>query len=79
MLPAVDIDGRFVTESDDILLALETTFGTLLQSMRDPEVRGLRKLERQLFSAWFRSLAQTMDPAPTFAHCTRARTDSLPC
>ena len=26
MLPALDLDGRLITESDDILLALEASF-----------------------------------------------------
>ena len=53
MLPAVQIDGQTITESDDILLALESTFGALNgQSMEDDKVLANRQLERQLFSAW---------------------------
>jgi glutathione S-transferase len=30
MLPALELDGRMITESDDILMALERTFGPLV-------------------------------------------------
>ena len=53
MLPAVQIDGKTITESDDILIALELIFGALNgQSMDDENVIDNRNLERQLFSAW---------------------------
>ena len=52
MLPAVELDGRIVTESDDILLALEQAFGVLSLGMKDPAVFRLRQLERLLFRAW---------------------------
>jgi glutathione S-transferase len=52
MLPALELDGRIVTESDDILLALERVFGTLSAGMEDPKVFPLRQLERLLFRAW---------------------------
>lgn len=52
MLPAVELDGRLITESDDILMALEQTFGCLGQGMTDPRVLKLRQLERSLFRAW---------------------------
>ncbi len=52
MLPAVELDGRLITESDDILLALEAAFGPLGQGMGDPAVIPLRQLERLLFRAW---------------------------
>jgi glutathione S-transferase len=52
MLPAVELDGQIITESDDILLALERTFSPLNQSMEDPNVLTLRRLERLLFRAW---------------------------
>ena len=52
MLPAVEIDGTLVTESDDILIALEDNFGTLGLGMRHPKVIPLRRLERLLFRAW---------------------------
>jgi len=52
MLPALELDGQLITESDDILLALEQAFGPLTVSMQDPQVLPLRQLERQLFQAW---------------------------
>lgn len=52
MLPALELDGRLITESDDILLALERAFGPVVYSMEDPKVLPLRKLERLLFRAW---------------------------
>lgn len=52
MLPAIELDGRLITESDDILLALERAFGPLEAGMTDPTVMPLRQLERLLFSAW---------------------------
>ncbi|MDY7021574.1 MAG: glutathione S-transferase family protein [Cyanobacteriota bacterium] len=52
MLPALELDGRMITESDDILIALEQAFGPLVFGMRDPKVLPLRQLERLLFRAW---------------------------
>jgi glutathione S-transferase len=52
MLPALELDGKIITESDDILIALEKAFGTLNQGMEDPQVLPLRSLERLLFRAW---------------------------
>jgi len=52
MLPAVELDGRLITESDRILQALETAFGSLGPAMDHPRVLPLRRLERQLFQAW---------------------------
>ena len=52
MLPALELDGRMITESDDILIALEQVFQPLGWSMQDPQVLPLRRLERLLFRAW---------------------------
>ena len=52
MLPALELDGQIITESDDILIALEKVFGALGWSMQDPKVLPLRRLERLLFRAW---------------------------
>ncbi len=52
MLPAIALDGDIITESDDILIALEKTFGPLYRGMTDGAVLPLRKLERLLFRAW---------------------------
>ncbi|WP_404788522.1 glutathione S-transferase family protein [Altericista sp. CCNU0014] len=52
MLPALELDGRILTESDDILIALERVFGPLGSGMENPDVLPLRRLERLLFRAW---------------------------
>jgi glutathione S-transferase len=52
MLPAVELDGKIITESDDILIALERAFGPLQFAMDDPRVTTMRRLERLLFRAW---------------------------
>jgi glutathione S-transferase len=52
MLPAIALDGRIITESDDILIALEQVFGSLSRSMTDAQVLPMRRLERILFRAW---------------------------
>ena len=38
MLPAVELDGRVITESDDILYALEDQFGPLFKSMDEVRI-----------------------------------------
>ncbi len=58
MLPALELDGRVITESDDILMALERAFGPLTYGMTDPKVIPLRRLERLLFRAWCLWLCQ---------------------
>lgn len=58
MLPALELDGRMITESDDILIALEQAFGPLSLGMTDPAVLPLRRLERLLFRAWCGWLCQ---------------------
>ncbi len=52
MLPALELDGRMITESDDILMALEQVFGPLVFGMSHPKVLPLRQLERLLFRGW---------------------------
>jgi glutathione S-transferase len=52
MLPALELDGRMITESDYILMALEQVFGPLVFGMNDSKVLPLRQLERLLFRAW---------------------------
>lgn len=58
MLPAIALDGQIITESDDILVALERTFGPVSDGMQAANVLPLRQLERQLFSAWCGWLCQ---------------------
>ncbi|WP_019507893.1 glutathione S-transferase family protein [Pleurocapsa sp. PCC 7319] len=52
MLPAIELDGQIITESDDILIALEGVYSSLYLGMQDPKVLPLRQLERLLFRAW---------------------------
>lgn len=53
MLPALELDGRLITESDRILATLEQSFGPLGPlGFEDPTVLQLRQLERLLFRAW---------------------------
>ena len=52
MLPALKLDDRLLTESDDILSQLEQRFGAVGYSMNDRASMTLRKLERLLFRAW---------------------------
>ncbi len=63
MLPALELDGRIITESDDILLALEQVFGVLSLGMKDPAVLPLRQLERLLFRAWCNWLCRPSNSA----------------
>jgi len=54
MLPAIQFNsGEIVTDSDNILVALEKRFGPLEHSLQERKmVVPLRQLERRLFSAW---------------------------
>lgn len=52
MLPALELDGRLITESDRILEALEACFGSHGPGMHHSAVLPLRRLERTLFRAW---------------------------
>merc|ERR1719478_440050 len=58
MLPALELDGQIITESDVILYELERAFGPLYKGMEDPAVIPLRRLERLLFRAWCNWLCQ---------------------
>ncbi len=74
MLPALKLDGRMITESDDILMALENAFGPLGPGMQDPAVLPLRQLERLLFRAWCGWLCQ---PARWFRQEQQRKADFL--
>merc|ERR1719224_272446 len=50
MLPAIELDGHVITESDEILAVLESQFGPLGVPMKS--ITPLRQLERNLFRAW---------------------------
>ncbi|MEM9694114.1 MAG: glutathione S-transferase family protein [Myxococcota bacterium] len=65
MLPALELDGRIITESDAILSALEQAFGPLGPlPLEAPAADAIRQLERGLFRAWCRWLCHPHhDPA----------------
>ncbi len=62
MLPALELDGRLITESDRILEALEGAFDSFGPGMHDPQVLPLRQLERLLFRAWCQWLCYDHSP-----------------
>ncbi|MFM7268715.1 MAG: glutathione S-transferase family protein [Cyanobium sp.] len=62
MLPALELDGRLIKESDRILEAIEGAFGSLGPGMHDPRVLPLRQLERLLFRAWCQWLCYAHSP-----------------
>ena len=63
MLPALELDGRMITESDVILSELEAAFGPLHKGMEDKDVMPLRRLERALFQTWCGWLCYPNRPA----------------
>ncbi len=52
MLPALELDKKIITESDQILIELEREFGPLGTPLEDPQSLRFRNLERRLFRAW---------------------------
>ena len=52
ILPALELDGELITESDRILLALEEAFGPFGSPLQSSAALELRQLERLLFRAW---------------------------
>lgn len=64
MLPALELDGELITESDLILHALEQAFGALGDGLNDPAVFPLRQLERRLFRAWCQWLCYSEGHGP---------------
>lgn len=68
MLPAIELDNRLITESDDILIALEQCFGSLGAGMEDPTVIPLRRLERLLFRSWCTWLCRPMSSSQQEKH-----------
>jgi len=55
MLPAIEMNGRIITESDDILFSLDSQYGPIPGSpplSDEAEVLPIRRLERKLFGAW---------------------------
>lgn len=70
MLPALELDGKMITESDDILASLERVFGPLGAPMAS--IRPQRQLERQLFGAWCQWLCYEARSVAEEAHNKKA-------
>ncbi len=51
-LPAIELNGKVITESDNIITFLENEFGTLGSSLLSNDIREVRKLEREIFRSW---------------------------
>ena len=51
-LPAIEFNGKIITESDDIITYLENEFGTLGSSLLSNDIREARNLEREIFRSW---------------------------
>ncbi len=74
MLPALEIDGLLITESDLILQKLEQEFGPLGKDFNSPDSIALRKVERRLFQAWCQWLC---NPIQTTSHNQSAKNKIL--
>lgn len=79
MLPALQLTptSPVITESDDILLALESTHGPLYSPLAGAAVMPLRRLERQLFRAWCDWLCQPRKPGSREEATAAARFDEV--
>ncbi len=51
-LPAVELNGKIITESDNIIYFLEKEYGFLGSSISDIQFQKIRKIERDIFKAW---------------------------
>ncbi|ABM71839.1 Glutathione S-transferase [Prochlorococcus marinus str. MIT 9515] len=51
-LPAIDLNGEIITESDNIISLLENEYGTLGSSLLSNDIREARILEREIFRSW---------------------------
>ncbi len=51
-LPAIELNGKIITESDNIITFLENKFGTLGSSLLSNDIREARNLEREIFRSW---------------------------
>lgn len=51
-LPAIELKGQIVTESDHIISFLEKEYGTLGSSIFSNKIEKLRRIERDIFRAW---------------------------
>ena len=51
-LPAIEHNGKIVTESDNIISFLEKEYGFLGTSINDLELQNTRQIEREIFRSW---------------------------
>ncbi len=51
-LPAIEFNGKIITESDSIITFLENEFGALGSSLLSNDIREVRNLEREIFRSW---------------------------
>ena len=51
-LPAIELNGKMITESDAIITFLENEFGTLGSPLLSNDIRKARNLEREIFRSW---------------------------
>ena len=51
-LPAIELNGKIITESDNIICFLENEFGTLGSSLLSNDISEARNLEREIFRSW---------------------------
>tara|TARA_Y100000589_G_scaffold177003_1_gene167798 strand:+ start:59 stop:1288 length:1230 start_codon:yes stop_codon:yes gene_type:complete len=51
-LPAIELNGKIITESDNIIYYLEKEYGFLGTSINDVKFQETRKIERDIFRAW---------------------------
>ncbi len=51
-LPAIELNGKIITESDNIIHLLENEFGTLGSSLFSNDLSKVRNLEREIFRSW---------------------------
>ena len=51
-LPAVELNGKIITESDEIIYFLEKEYGFLGTSINDTEFQETRRIERNIFRNW---------------------------
>tara|TARA_B100001029_G_scaffold171427_1_gene168242 strand:- start:169 stop:1170 length:1002 start_codon:yes stop_codon:yes gene_type:complete len=51
-LPAIELNGKIVTESDEIIIFLENKFGILGSSLLSSDIYEARNLEREIFRSW---------------------------
>ncbi len=51
-LPAIELNGQIVTESDNIIFFLEKEYGVLGSSIFSKKLETVRKIEREIFRDW---------------------------